>query len=767
MHKNIAEDKEKLKEKLEYIGLNLERVPKFLTDFTPFSFKPQKSYNNTNYKVYKYVDVNDIEILLTPTDRLTNIDEKYKKSSPIKNYLDSKTEQNIEHFTTFLKLLSDTNIEDIEKVETEQEALKKQIPNQVKYNENYIWQIYYSDISDQYFMMVPTNEYNNAALFFLLKKKIESKKSRKKEVIFVPISYQDYSGNFLLKNQITDIENYLWYYTKEWPNIFEVYDIKGKMQLKIVGTTNVYDDIKSDYVITLENKEQALKQYKLIKALFILSTAFPDDFNFKTKIDDNGALEFELETNTGSIVVNYDKLIDFIQLEANQKKMLINLEEKKIKEETENLEKIKETVKEQTEEYLSKQRQISTFLECKKSFFGKVKYYFSTRKKVLKPIKQNEESKVQKTKLKEKEDATPEPDKQYTIEDLIEICTKLEARQKMMKSLKNDEEALQLKKINLERKIKNANIYLNEIELHKKSIFEFWKFTNKDELPSLNEGENNEQVQNNKIEKSFNYIEDIEDFGKEIDKTQRVKLSKNETDAIFATKQILDSMQIISNAKKIEKLTSKQKEILENELKNLKKEYEDNIENIQLKDFDIFGGISEDITKIKTINNVKHREIEKDKYEVLNISKDIELDMYIDILKNYSNLIKEALCKISSAQSMPLYITSNKELNTKNINILHMDANKAIDSSIEQDEIYLYKINTKKAMKMVYYSNIIFYDNTNQTLPVGMNLSDEVLIDLGQYNLEKINEEDFKINYFKDEYTNKIVKVHSVEYNVK
>ena len=96
-----------------------------------------------------------------------------------------------------------------------------------------------------------------------------------------------------------------------------------------------------------------------------------------------------------------------------------------------------------------------------------------------------------------------------------------------------------------------------------------------------------------------------------------------------------------------------------------------------------------------------------------------------------------------------------------------MDANKAIDSSIEQDEIYLYKINTKKAMKMVYYSNIIFYDNTNQTLPVGMNLSDEVLIDLGQYNLEKINEEDFKINYFKDEYTNKIVKVHSVEYNVK
>ena len=38
MLENIAEDKEKvIKEKLEYIGLNLERVPKFLKEFTPFS----------------------------------------------------------------------------------------------------------------------------------------------------------------------------------------------------------------------------------------------------------------------------------------------------------------------------------------------------------------------------------------------------------------------------------------------------------------------------------------------------------------------------------------------------------------------------------------------------------------------------------------------------------------------------------------------------------------------------------------------------------
>lgn len=166
----------------------------------------------------------------------------------------------------------------------------------------------------------------------------------------------------------------------------------------------------------------------------------------------------------------------------------------------------------------------------------------------------------------------------------------------MVKSLKTDEKALELKKINLERKIKNANIYLNEIELHKKSIFEFWKFTNKDELPSLNEGEEEENSNKEKIAKSFNYEEDIENFGKKVDELQRRKLSKNETDSVFAVKNALTSIQILQNTKSNE-LTEKQRSILEKELNKIKSEYEKNIETIELKDFDVFGGISEDSTK--------------------------------------------------------------------------------------------------------------------------------------------------------------------------
>ncbi len=164
------------------------------------------------------------------------------------------------------------NTETIEKIGQKQEKLKDALPYEVKYSDNYIWQIYYSDASDNYFMLVPTNETNNNAFFYLIKKKIEASKSRKKETIFVPVIGEEYSQNYLLQSQITDLENYLWYFTKQWPSIYEVYDVKGKMKIKIVGQTKVYGDVKSDYVMTFENKEEATEWYKLVKALFILAT---------------------------------------------------------------------------------------------------------------------------------------------------------------------------------------------------------------------------------------------------------------------------------------------------------------------------------------------------------------------------------------------------------------------------------------------------------------------------------------------------------------
>ena len=78
----------------------------------------------------------------------------------------------------------------------------------------------------------------------LLKKQIEKKKAGK---VFVPISNADYSKELLNKTEIQSLENYLWLFTKDWPSIYEVYDKTEKVSLQIVGQTEVYGKIKSEY----------------------------------------------------------------------------------------------------------------------------------------------------------------------------------------------------------------------------------------------------------------------------------------------------------------------------------------------------------------------------------------------------------------------------------------------------------------------------------------------------------------------------------------
>ena len=84
---------------------------------------------------------------------------------------------------------------------------------------------------------------------------------------------------------------------------------------------------------------------------------------------------------------------------------------------------------------------------------------------------------------------------------------------------------IQLKYENLESKVKNANQYIEEIDKHKKSIFDFWKFANKDDKVALEEGEGIFQNNENKgLKKYFNYNSDFEELGEKADKLQRKKL---------------------------------------------------------------------------------------------------------------------------------------------------------------------------------------------------------------------------------------------------
>ena len=142
----------KVKEKLEYIGLDLDKVPKSLKEYSDINFRTLRGYDEKKYKQYRFINVNDIEILLSPTNRINTIKEKYEKAMPLCFYLDSKNEENLMNFTEFLNMINKVSIPQIEEIEEEQKMLSKEIPFKVKFTGKEI--IYGKYITQKYLINI-------------------------------------------------------------------------------------------------------------------------------------------------------------------------------------------------------------------------------------------------------------------------------------------------------------------------------------------------------------------------------------------------------------------------------------------------------------------------------------------------------------------------------------------------------------------------------------------------------------------------------------
>lgn len=734
-----------IEEKLKYLGLNLEEAKKQFEIYEPLKFRVPKFYDEKQYRQYRYIPIKEIQILLTPANRLDDIQEKYKHSSPISEYLDSENEENIAKHTEFLKMLKEFKVEDVEMVGEEQAKLSKKIPFKVKFEGNYLWQIYYSEETEQYFMLVPTEDTDYSTFFYLLKKQLEKKRTGK---IFVPIRNLSYEGTYLKKSEYEDIENYLWLFTKDWPLVYEVYDKKEQMSIHIVGETEIYEKVKSQYKVKLDNAVDANHFYKLLKAMFILQTELPHYFEFKTKIAKGGGLEFY----HNDVEINYENISEWI---SNEYRNGIEKEEvikELLKENKKKLEDLKLTAGMQEIEYLAKEKQISTFLECKKTFFGKFKYYFKYNKK-------NKKDKIKKINIKEKvpdeqiekvekkEYISIEKDK-YTIEELMELYKDYEQNENELKNILMDVNALKLKNKNMAKKIENATSFIEEIDNHKRSIFEFWKYSNKDEVSALAEGEQEEVTIIKKVTKVFDYVEDLDKFGITMDKIERKVLTKSEKDSIYLTTTNL--LPILNKIKNNEVLPKE----IENNLKEMKKQAKEENALNEVEEFDIFGGLSQDNTKISKIANKNHRENARNQISILEINKNTKPIGYKLELETVVDNIKKALDKVTIVDNLPVYkILNNEKLSVNDLNVFNINPENEIYKNIrKKDTKYnLYKINLKKGINGISYTNSIFYENQNKTLPIGQNISTKVLVDLSNVELKIKGRTNFKIAEFEDE----------------
>lgn len=754
---------QEIKKKLEYIGLDLDNIPKTLELVEDLKFRPNSSFDEKKYRQYRFVSPKEIQILLSPTNRLEDVKEKYAKSSPLADYLDpnSKNEDKKQKNEIFLKMLEDVKIENIEKIEKEQQLINKKIPFKVRYSGNYLWQIYYAEASDQYFMIVPTEDKDYSTFFYVLKKQIEKKKAGK---IFVPISNTEYSRELLNKTEIQSLENYLWLFTKDWPSIYEVYDKTDKASLQIVGETEVYGNIKSDYKVKLSNKIEANKFFKLVKALFIIQSELSMYYQFETRIDKLGSIEFYYNNK----LMKYDELSDWVNAEYQR---LVNIEKKAIKENNSlqgKLIKLKKQSKDLDIEYLSKEKQISTYLECKKTFFGKVKYFFKYSGKKSK-IKENEEIDETEESPNIEEMAEEKLKVQYTLEELIQKGKEANEKETNLKNTKMDINALKLRNLNLVKKIENATAFIEEIDSHKKSIFEFWKYSNKDEVQALEEGE--EEVINIKPHsKIFDYEEDFEEFGAKMDDVQRRIYTKEELDNIYLT--TTEQIEVM-NKLKTDSLAPKE---LEQYLKKIKKDLQNEKDLTEEDVVDIFGGLAEDTRKITKLANKTHREHPKNKYSILRIVKNMKTVEYKAIMNNAIEIIEEAITKNKLQQDVCGYkwVEDEENIDTNEFNVFNLNLEKEIENALietESGKVNLYKMNFKKGVSAVAFSNCVYYDNQNKTLPVGMDKDTRILADILDTDITLDNKKVIRIGKLEDseDIASKLIikTINVLEYTVK
>ena len=744
--------KENINEKLKHIGLDLENIPNTLKENVKLNYKVVKEFDNSSYKVYKYISVNDIEIYLTSTQRLVSLKEKYKHSSHLSNYLNNKEEKYIE----LIEALSNTNIEEIQKIEEEQNLLNEKMPWNVKYKNAFKWQIYYSKNDNKYFMLAPLGEKDNATLFYLLKEKINCLNNNLDKKIYVPICDEEYSYNYLSKGQTSDIENYLWFFTKKWPCIYEVYDIQNNKYIEIVGRTNIYEGVESSYKIIIENNQKAEEKYKLMKALFIIASDLKFMYNFDCEVDDNGILKFLFEEEE----LEFKDLEKFLkeQVDKNLDKTKEIIE--KTKELEEKLIDLKQENENKNKEYTNKEKQIVMFLQCKKTFIGRFKYFFKTKKSKKKITLKGLEDLPKIIDFIEEEEENIgfifEEKDRYTIEDLLTICHILEKKEAIYKdkesSIKTVEEKINI----LNKKIENADMYIQEIENHKRSIFEFWRFTNKDLPNTLTEAEKLKQEQKNKIKKKFSYQEDIQDLGKKMDEFQKNALSKNEIDSLYVVKDYIDIINILCKSEIDDEDDSYISKILANEKNNYNKQNKE-------KDviyFDIFGNIDKEPQKANEKEIIEER---KDKYEILNFDSKMKLDDFKETLSKFKKILEKEYNKIKIPYDISLYCLLNQNTMSE-WSIANINPDNIIKNDTKRENIDIIKYNVPEGSSVLFYTNCILYKGNTKNM--GINEDSETLLYLNRFDRELKGKLKRKICLAKNEYENMVKSIKIYEYDL-
>ncbi len=287
---------------------------------------------------------------------------------------------------------------------------------------------------------------------------------------------------------------------------------------------------------------------------------------------------------------------------------------------------------------------------------------------------ENERNQKKENRIEQMETIKFAKKEYYTIEDILQIYKVLDEKIQNAKNLELDIKAQNQKIKSLTKKIENASLYLSEIDKHEKSIFDFWKFANKDEQILLQAPEEeNENI--GKLEKVFDNKEDFEEMAVLIDKKQRKQLTNEQTNSMFIAQT--DLLSLLKGAKKDEDF--------EESLQKLKEEAQKERILFNQENFDLFGNVSEDRTKVQVLGGKKHRESQKDKLKILDITKNLNIEEYKEKILTILMNLQEIMRKASSPVSLPLYCVQ-EEPKQEDMQIFYIRPEEAIKQKEQTKE---------------------------------------------------------------------------------
>lgn len=277
--------------------------------------------------------------------------------------------------------------------------------------------------------------------------------------------------------------------------------------------------------------------------------------------------------------------------------------------------------------------------------------------------------------------------------------------------------------------------YIKEISIEKKSLIGFFKYTNKDRKDTITKPE--DEYKEEKLHKIFNYELDFLKFAEDMDKKIRKNLDNDEISSIYL------------NINGMLKYINKYREYSENKNENMEEYYQElelylkELKKIYIEiygensvDYDIFGN-SQNFKTTRYLRERAFREEDRELYKDMKFKKNMNLENLKDIIKENLDNIQNAISKIKIDMEVDIYKIGNwtSKLKENNIEIYNLNINEEKINIGKEDKTYnLYHLNIPAESNMLPLTNIVFYTNNNKTLPEGMDVSTQVIIDMSKYN---------------------------------